>query len=204
VGIYLSAHPLDEFSLVLKFLCNTRCTELDDKEELAKKEDVVFGGIVTAVKERFNKRGMPFGIVTIEDFDGPGELALFGEEWGRWRGMFTEGCTVYVKGKSQPRFRDSNVYDLRISEVQYMQTVKEQRIEKITIRMSSEVLDTGIVEELSTLVEQNPGKTQLYFQIKDADSNETVTLRSKLKGVDVSKDLLYLVENTESMDYFIN
>ena len=204
VGIYLSAHPLDEFSLVLKFLCNTRCTELDDKDELAKKEDVVFGGIVTAVKERFNKRGMPFGIVTIEDFDGPGELALFGEEWGRWRGMFTEGCTVYVKGKCQPRFRDSNVYDLRISEVQYMQTVKDQRIEKITIRMSSEVLDTAIVEELSTLVEQNPGKTQLFLQIKDADSNETVTLRSKLKGVDVSKDLLYLVENTENMDYVIN
>ena len=78
------------------------------------------------------------------------------------------------------------------------------RFKKITIRMSSEVLDTAIVEELSTLVEQNPGKTQLFLQIKDADSNETVTLRSKLKGVDVSKDLLYLVENTENMDYVIN
>ena len=47
VGIYLSAHPLDDFSIVLKNLCNTHCNELDDKEELLKKEEVIFGGIVT-------------------------------------------------------------------------------------------------------------------------------------------------------------
>jgi DNA polymerase-3 subunit alpha len=204
VGIYLSAHPLDEYSLVLKFLCNTMCSELEDKELLAKKTEVVFGGIVTGVVKRFNKRGMPFGIVTIEDFNGSGEIPLFGEEWGRWQGMFIEGSTVFVKAKSQPRYRDSNVYDLRISEVQYMQTVKEQNIEKVTIRINSEVLDSNVVEELSTLVEQNPGKTQLYLQIKDVDSNDTVTLKSRLKGVGLSKDLLYFMENTMGMDYYIN
>ena len=31
-----------------------------------------------------SKTNKPFGIVTIEDFEGQGELALFGEEWTKW------------------------------------------------------------------------------------------------------------------------
>ncbi|MBR5084350.1 MAG: DNA polymerase III subunit alpha, partial [Prevotella sp.] len=87
VGIYLSAHPLDEYSVILKFLCNTPCSQLSEKDELAKKEVVTFGGVVTSVKAKFSKNGSPCGFVTIEDFNGSGEIALFGEEWGKWRGM---------------------------------------------------------------------------------------------------------------------
>lgn len=37
VGIYLSAHPLDEYSIILNSLCNTHCSELGDKQELARR-----------------------------------------------------------------------------------------------------------------------------------------------------------------------
>lgn len=36
VGIYLSAHPLDDFEVILNNLCNTHCSELADKQELSK------------------------------------------------------------------------------------------------------------------------------------------------------------------------
>ena len=49
VGIYLSAHPLDEYGVILKSMCNTHCVEIDKKEELAKKEEISIGGIVTGV-----------------------------------------------------------------------------------------------------------------------------------------------------------
>ena len=81
MGIYLSAHPLDEYSIILNSLCNTHCSELGDKQELAKKEDVVLGGIITGVKSKFTKTGKPCGFVTLEDFEGSGELALL------WRGL---------------------------------------------------------------------------------------------------------------------
>ena len=34
VGIYLSAHPLDEYSVVLEHVCNTHMAELEDKTAL--------------------------------------------------------------------------------------------------------------------------------------------------------------------------
>ena len=77
VGIYLSAHPLDEYSVVLNSMCNLRCDQLTrdmDKQEMAKTAELTFGGIVSSVTSRFTKNNKPFGIVTIEDFNGQGEL----------------------------------------------------------------------------------------------------------------------------------
>ena len=99
VGIYLSAHPLDQFKIVLDNLCNTRCDELADASSLTDREDVILGGIVTNVRTGFTKNGKPFGIVTLEDYNGSGELPLFGEEWGKHSGMFAIGASVYVTGK---------------------------------------------------------------------------------------------------------
>lgn len=204
VGIYLSAHPLDEYGVILKSMCNTHCVEIDKKEELAKKEEISIGGIVTGVKSKFTKNGKPCGFVTLEDFEGSGELAFFGEEWGRWRGMLTEGCIVYITAKCQQRYRDSNFYDLRVQDIQYMQTVKDTRLEKITISVDSTVLTEAVVNDLSTLVEKTPGKAQLYVQVIDREHNVSVMLRSRSHTVDVTKELLNYVDSNSAMSYHIN
>jgi len=65
VGIYLSAHPLDEYKIVLDNLCNARCAELADRcAALVDREDITLGGIVTGVQSRFGKNNNPWGIVT--------------------------------------------------------------------------------------------------------------------------------------------
>ena len=179
VGIYLSAHPLDEFSMILNHLCNTHCSELADKEALAKKETITFGGVVTAVRSRFSKNGSPCGFVTIEDFNGSGELALFGEEWGKWRSMLNEACTVYVSAKAVPRFRGSNMLEIKVADVQYMQSVKEKAIESITIIINTDRVDTTMVSDLVAAIDDCPGDTSLFIQLHDTAGN--IHLRSKAK-----------------------
>ena len=88
VGIYISGHPLDDYRIVLDKLCNTHCVELGDKMELLKKGKVTFGGMVTAVRTGFTKKGSAYGVVSIEDYYGAGELALFGEDWGNHNSKF--------------------------------------------------------------------------------------------------------------------
>ncbi|MCD8193135.1 MAG: DNA polymerase III subunit alpha, partial [Tannerellaceae bacterium] len=56
VGIYLSAHPLDEFRIILNYVCNTGVAELNERETLAGRE-LLFGGIVTDVREGTTKKG---------------------------------------------------------------------------------------------------------------------------------------------------
>ena len=204
VGIYLSAHPLDEFKMILDNLCNAKCADLSDIQNLSGREDVIFGGIVTAVRQKFTKRGEPCGFVTVEDFDGSGEIPLFGREWGQWSGMFTEGASVYVTAKLQARFMNSSQMELKVQNVEYLQTIKEKAIDRITIEMVTDMLDEQIVADLTEIINENPGSTKLFFQLRDSAGGNHVLLRSKSSGVDVRHSLIDFIEHHEMLSYKIN
>ncbi|MBF1387012.1 DNA polymerase III subunit alpha [Prevotella aurantiaca] len=207
VGVYLSAHPLDDYSVILNNLCNTHVEEIGrgaDLEELSKREEITFGGIITAVNERFSqKTGKPFGFVTIEDFEGSGELALFGDDWARWNGVMKENYTIYVTAKCQPRYRNSNIYELKVLKVEQLYDVKEHRLERFTISMDASSVNDQMVSDLVTLVDGNEGTTQLCIELYTADQS-LVTLYSLSKGVNVDRTLLDFIAKEENMDYRIN
>ncbi len=204
VGIYLSAHPLDEYKVILDNLCNTPCQEIDDTQKLATREDIVIGGIVTGIRQKYTKTGKPCGFVTLEDFDGSGVLALFGEDWGRFAGMFQEGASVYIVAKLQQRFRDSTLYDLKVQDVKYMQTVKDETLRKITISIDASKLDAQMVQELNELIAETPGKTSLYFQLLDSRSKKHVLLKSKSRTIDIRSRLINYIDQNDALDYKIN
>jgi DNA polymerase-3 subunit alpha len=205
VGIYLSAHPLDEYKIILDNLCNTRCAELADRGiVLRDREDVTLGGVVTSVQSRFGKNNKPWGIVTLEDFEGPGELVLFGDDWLNLNGKFIEGAAVYVTGKMQARFHNNDQKELKITNVELLQTVKEKAVDRITISIVTDMLDDKIVEELSEIISESPGKTKLFFQLRDSQGKHHVLLRSQNRDVDVRHTLIDFIEGHEMIDYKIN
>ena len=206
VGIYLSAHPLDEYKIVLDNLCNARCQELADRgAALMDREDITLGGIVTGVQTRFSaKTNKPWGIVTLEDFEGSGELTLFGDDWLNMNGKFIEGAAVYVTGKMKPRFYNNEDKELKVTNVELLQTVKEKAIDRITIQMNSDQLNDQVVTELQELISSHPGKTKLFFQLRDSTGRRHVLLRSQNMLVDVRHSLIDYIERTESLDYTIN
>ena len=204
VGIYLSAHPLDDYAVVLKSMCNTHCCELENLDSLMDREEIVVGGIITEVRPSFTKRGEPFGFVTIEDYEGPGKIAIFGEEWGKWNGKFITGSSIYMTCKCFKKFPTSNFISLQIKSIEFMQTVKEKQIEKFTIIADSDKIDEEIATDISTLVEDHPGNVQLYFQITDNEHNSTITLRMPNAGIELSKLFIEYVDNHEDLSYKVN
>ena len=206
VGIYLSAHPLDEYKIVLDNLCNTKCSELESVKSSNDREDVVVGGIVTGVRTGFTKIGKPFGIVTIEDFEGSGELALFGEAWGDKSGFFSVGASIYVTAKLKPRFQfqENSPKDLKVMTVEYLQTVKDKAIDRITISMNTDLLNEQVVAELQEFIGEHPGKTKLFFQLRDSQGKHHVLLRSTLHDIDVRHSLIDYIEHQQALDYKIN
>ena len=204
VGIYLSAHPLDSYAVVLENLCNTKCPEVADKKELMDRGDITVGGIVTNVRESMTKKGKPCGFVMLEDFEGSGEIALYGEAWGRWRGMFSIGASVYIKAQITQMYAGSNFYDFNISDIQYLQTVKDKRIEKLTIVIDSHKISTTLVTDLCQKLSADPGPTHVYVQLDSIEDRRSITMRSKGMSVNVTKDLLSFIKENEALEYQIN
>ncbi len=203
VGIYLSAHPLDDYKLIMRSLCNTHVGELEDKAALASKEVIRFGGIVTDVKSSFTKNGNPCGIVTLEDYDGVGKLALFGEEWGRWQSKMIVSSAIYATGKCTLRFPNSTYYDLSLQSVEYMQTVKEKQIGKFTIAGELNAFTDEVVEDMLSMLSDCKGNTQLLFNIHDDAQKSSTLLRAKDK-ISVPMDLVTYLDNVPELDYYVS
>ena len=203
VGIYLSAHPLDDYSMVLKKLCNTRCMELENKESLLDRQELTIGGIVTNVRNHFDKKGNPCGFVTIEDYDGAGEMPFFGEQWGKWSGMLQVGSSVYVNAKCSRPFQNSNYVSFNVSNIQLMSTVKETRVDHITISMKESEIDTQNVDELCSVIDEYPGDTDVYLQIHIPGTGAPMTLRSRKKRVELNHGFISYLDSNDLFEYDI-
>ena len=194
VGIYLSAHPLDDYAVVLNHMCNLHCQQIGremDKKAFASIEELTFGGIVTSVSQRWTKNNKPFGIVTIEDFEGQGELALFGEDWTKWQSMLQEEYHIYITAQCVQRFRNNpDAYDMVIKKIEFLSDVKEKSIEKFTVYMDSTMFNDAQLTDLETTLKNSTGNVPLYINIHDAKNNTNVQLYSRNITVDVNKKLL--------------
>lgn len=203
VGIYLSAHPLDEFSVVLEHVCNTHMAELENKDAL-KGREITMGGIVTAVRRGFTKNGNPYGIAKIEDYSGSAEIPFFGTDWVTYQGYLNERTFLFMKARCQPKQWKQNELELKITSMELLPDVKEKLIEKITILIPLAVLNKALVAELAELTKKRPGTTELYFKILDSDSKMSVDLVSRPVKLSVGRELISYLKEHPEFEFRIN
>jgi DNA polymerase III, alpha subunit (EC 2.7.7.7) len=203
VGIYLSAHPLDEYSIILKDVCNTKMVDFSDRASLVNKE-LTFGGIVTNVREGMGKTGKPYAIVKFEDFSGSNELPFFGNDYIEWRNFLSVGMFLYIKGRCQPRQWKQDELDIKITSMELLPDVKDTLIEKMTIFIPLKALDQQVVTELSILSNESPGKTELFFKIFDEESNYSVEFMARSTKLSVGKKIVNYINEHPELEYHIN
>ena len=204
VGIYLSAHPLDEYYVILQNVCNMKMTEMEYLTAFAGKS-VRLGGIVTAVRSGTTQKGKPFGIVTIEDFSGTGEIPLFGESWVQWGGYLSVDRSVLITASvEEQRFRPGE-YELRIGHIDWLADVSDKVIEHITITINTNALSKDDVEMLTSYAEENPGNATLRFIFVDATNpHNQLHMTSSSRRIKVKRQFLDDIETSEALSYSIN
>ena len=203
VGIYLSAHPLDEFAVILENVCNVHMAELADLTPLQNR-DLILGGIVTGVREGYTKTGKPYGIAKMEDYSGTAEFAFFGNEWVEKKNFFMEGMFLFMKGKCQPKQWRQEEWEVKINSIELLPEVKEKVIEKLTVTAPLSAIDDQMIMEFSSLVKDCPGNAELHFLVRDEDGQMYVNLMSRTMKISVQKDLVNYLKNQPMLDYKIN
>ena len=203
VGIYLSAHPLDEYAVILENVCTTHMIELTDLTPLQNR-DITLGGIVTSVREGYTKNGKPYGVAKVEDYSGPAEFAFFGNDWVEKKNFFREGMFLFMHGKCQPRQWKQEEWEVRINTIELLPEVKDKLIEKLTVKAPLSAVNKEMIMELSSLIKDNPGNTELYFFICDDDGQMHVNLQSRTMKISVHKELVNFLKSQPLLDYKIN
>ena len=203
VGIYLSAHPLDEFAVILENVCNVHMAELTDLTPL-QNHDLVLGGIVTGVREGYTKTGKPYGIAKVEDYSGTAEFAFFGNEWVEKKNFFMEGMFLFMKGKCQPKQWKQEEWEVKINSIELLPEGKERVVEKLTVTAPLSAIDDQLIMEFSSLVKDSPGNAELHFLVRDEDGQMYVNLMSRTMKISVQKELVNYLKNQPLLDYKIN
>ena len=203
MGIYLSAHPLDEYRVILENVCNIGVTQLEDRQALLNK-DLIMGGVVTGVRETRTKTGKPCGFTRIEDFTGSHEIALFGESWLKWANMMKEGNYLFIKAKCQPYKYAPERIDFVINSIELLQDVKDTAISSMTLSMPVSELDKEFVSDLDTLAGKD-GNTTLKFVLTDlSHPDNKVSLTSATRKITVTEELMDYIKRKESINYSFN
>ncbi|MCF8372856.1 MAG: DNA polymerase III subunit alpha [Bacteroidales bacterium] len=196
IGIYLSAHPLDDFKVEIDHFCNTTMDELQNLAEL-KGRKVICAGIVTAVREATTKTGRPFGTITLQDYSDSYRLTLFGQDYLDMKKFFTEGYSLYLKGTVQNRqYGNTDEMELKIESMEMLADLKD-KIKGLTIQLPLDEVSETLIHEFVELASNNKGKATLQFEILDVESNIRFNMFSRKFMIKLnSKVLNYLIEET--------
>ncbi len=193
VGIYLSAHPLDEYAFIIDKVCNTQLGELSDLSALRNRSEITFAGTITEVTVGTTKDGSPCGFVKMEGFKDSCQIRLFGSKWVNVRHCFNMGEAVFVRAKTAQRYRwNPNLLELVIESVELLPEVKDTLLEKVTFSMELNNMTQDMVDDLTALLTKKKGKTSVAFVIQDEDG-QPVELVSDIK-VSVDRAVINLLD----------
>lgn len=196
IGIYLSAHPLDDYKLEVDSFCNVTLSEMKDPTQLIGRE-LSFAGIVSEAKVLTTKKGNFYGRLTIEDFTDSYEITLFGKDFENYRKFFFVGYPLLIKGRfDHSKFRPGEL-ELFTKSMQMLSDVRDELVKKITISLMVNEVNDEIIDKIQTITSANTGKVQLKFRVMDPQSRVSLEMFSRAYRVNVSNEL---IDHLKQMD----
>ncbi len=204
IGIYISGHPLDEYALVLGTLCNMKVTDLEDVAPFAA-QDAAVGGMVTDVRTGTTKTGKPYGIVKLEDFSGSGELALFGDDWGRWSGYLVAGTSVLIRGRVEPKRFRNDEFELRIGRIDFLSDVKDTSINRITLHVKSGLLTEQTAHDVASMLSRaDEGSTSVFFSFDVPGQTAPLKMQAPSLHINIDRHLIEYIGSLPELTYSLN
>ena len=206
IGFYLSGHPLDTYRVEMGFCKNT----LSELREINKHKDreFTFGGMITAVNHRISKNGKPFGNFMLEDYNDSFEFVLFGEDYVKFKLYMTPGYFVFIRGKVQPRWNQSDSMEFKISTMQLLSEVREKLLKNLTITIALSEISDDFINKLSDILDENSKKSKgtcsVKFQVVDRDENLAIDLPSKKIKISPDNEFLDSISRSLNVTYKLN
>ena len=207
VGIYISAHPLDDFQREMKYFSSASLLDLVDLDKLVNKE-LSFGGIINEVTHLQARNGKGWGKFLLEDFKDQYEFKIFGEEYLKFKHFLVVNQFIRIKilvregwinretgRKSDPRIQFNNFEQL--------QDTINLNTKKLTLQLKIQELNDQEIIELSSLLKKFKGNKSLNFDLFEPKEDIKLNLSSIKQKIEINNDLLDKLEERE-IHYKIN
>ncbi len=205
IGIYLSAHPLDEYKMEINSFCTKGVTLSDLSADLPafKNRELTFAGIVTEAQEGISKNGKNFASMVLTDYNGSLKIMLFGNDYVTFSKFCRKGLFLLVRGRVSERWNGGNDYEFKPVKMELLEELASNA-ENITLEIPLDRIEEKTINELETLLLNNQGKTLLRFNLVDTETDMRVQMFSRTKNVTLSPGLKSYLQNHSLINLSIN
>lgn len=206
IGIYLSAHPLDQYKFEINAFSDIGLGQLTDLNSLNGKE-IAIAGMITDVKHATTKNGKPYGSITLEDYTDSFKLMLFSQDYINFRNYLNKGFSILIKGKIQPKaWAKDNPNDLefKIKSINHLATVKDEMMKSIELKVSLPDISESFIEDVNKFIDIKNGKINLKIVIWDPEDNVSLSMFSRTKKIDFSEKFVDFLNNNPEINYRVN
>ncbi|MEE1169510.1 MAG: DNA polymerase III subunit alpha, partial [Anaerovoracaceae bacterium] len=125
LGIYLTDNPLKSYSAQIERYSTVNAADLIAASEsetptgINDGQEVVMGGIVTAVNQKVTKNNQMMAFAVLEDLYGEVELVVFPNAYERYNALLAEDSIILVRGKLN--FKEEELPKILVNEAKPLQ-----------------------------------------------------------------------------------
>ena len=193
IGMYLSAHPLDEYKLLLNSVCKCSLADLDELDKLNGKE-IAVAGIVTDTSEFYLKNGTPAGKMTVMDYNGMYEFAFFRKDYEQFRTRMFKDYFLLIQGRVQPRqWSKEGELEFKVTSITQLSDVRDA-VREIKFYLPTDIITREFIDELIEVAKVSKGKAQLKFSLQDVKEEVLVSAYSRKYKVALTKEIAEFIE----------
>ena len=193
IGLYLSAHPLDDYKVIIRNMCKTQVGDLDHLDELKGKE-IAVAGMVVAVQNLTTKTGKPWGKFKLEDYNGTHEFALFGKDYENFRKYLFSDYFLFIRGRVQPRPYNDQELEFRITSMMQLSELQEA-VKEVHVQLAVEEITRDLIARMGRSVKEAKGNTLLRLNVYDRQAQVSLNLFSKSYKVSLTQELVSFFED---------
>ncbi|HBI81586.1 MAG TPA: DNA polymerase III subunit alpha [Bacteroidales bacterium] len=197
IGIYLSAHPLDEFRFEIENLCNVSIADLKANMEQYRDRDVTIAGMTIASRIDTAKNGKQYGRITLEDYTDSMDIMLFGKDFENYRNFCFNGYYIMVRGRIQPKSYRPDELELHIKSINMLYDVREKMIKSITLNIPLDEVNDIFIDDITKFVQRDKANITLKFKVFDPEYQIAVDLFSRAYRVNITQEFVNYLYDSE-------
>ena len=205
IGIYLSAHPLDDYKVEINSYCTKGVTLSDLNADLAsfKNRELTLFGIVTDAQEAISKNGKNFASMVLTDYNGSLKFMMFGNDYVSYSKFCRKGLFLLVRGRVTERWNGGTEMEFKPTKMELLDELAP-KAENLTLEIPIDKVEEGTLRELEEILSGNQGKTTLRFNFVDPENDIRVRMFSRTKGVTLSPQLKSYLQKHSFINFSIN
>jgi DNA polymerase III subunit alpha len=201
IGMYLTAHPLDEFQFELKQINTLPISKLNmDAKQLLNK-DFMFAGLVTDCYEKRTASNTLYGGISIEDYTDSYDLRLFSKDYMTFKNYMQKDYLLLIRARME-YWEKSNSYNLRVKEISELSTLKDSYFKSINLNLSASDISAQFIQEFVEILDKEKGNIQMNISLFQPVTGSRVDLFSRKYRIKLTKEFIHFIENNPAIHGF--